>query len=227
MPDCYQVNSPRKVSQKKFTRKDFGLPKNKFVFVSFNSPIKINSQTFDAWMKILRKSPNSILWLFAQNESVIKNLRSEANKLKVNPRRIIFAKKLAMDEHLKRHELANLALDTIGYSGGATTSHALWMGLPVITLPGKTYISRMSASLVNATGLVELIAGSEEEYINKAVELASDPSKLSKIRERLKDNVDKGYLFDTKRFVKNLENAYRMIWERYLEGKKPKNVYLR
>jgi len=227
MPDCYQINSPRIVSSKKFTKKSQKLPANKFVFVSFNSPIKINSITFKAWMKILRNVPDSILWLHNHNKYLKPILKRQAKKERINPNRLIFSDYLPFNEHLKRQELADLALDTIGYSGGATTSHALWMGIPVITQPKRNYISRMSSSLVTVAGIPEMVVRSEKEYVDLAVKLANSPKLLNQIHKSLISNRESSPLFDVNKFLKNLEKGYKIIWKRYLTGKKPKNILLK
>lgn len=220
MPDCYQVNDHKqKISPKIFKRSDFNLAKDAFVFCSFNRVSKISPEMFTVWMNILKMVPNSVLWLPESMQEAKNNLQKEAQKRGVDPQRLIFAKILSLDEHLKRLALADLMLDTNPYSGGATTSHALRMGVPVITLTGKTYVSRMSASLLNALSLKDLTATSFKEYEKLAILLAKNPKKLNALRLTLNANKKLSSLFDTSKFVKNLEKAYQKIWQTYLEEK--------
>ncbi|PJC30137.1 hypothetical protein CO051_07285 [Candidatus Roizmanbacteria bacterium CG_4_9_14_0_2_um_filter_39_13] len=226
MPGCYQINSSRTLSNKKFSRADFSLPEESFVFVSFNGPLKINKETFECWMKILNQVPNSVLWLYDYGKYVEKNLKKEAKKSHIDPSRLIFSGYLPLEDHLRRLQLADLALDTFNYSGGATTSHSLWVGVPVITLPGKTYISRMSSSLVTHAGHPELVVNSKKEYINLATELANNPKKILLIRESLLRSRNTSLLFNTAKFVKDLEKAYFLIWEKYKKGLPPTTLNL-
>lgn len=217
IPNCYQVNdSEQKISTKNFKRLDFDLPADAFVFASFNRVSKITPKMFNVWMNILKAVPKSILWLRETIREAEDNLKKEARKKGVNPKRIIFGKILDLDEHLKRLTLADLMLDSYPYSGGATTSHALRMGVPVITLEGKTYVSRMSASLLNAMGLKDLATISFKEYERLAINLAKNPKKLNALRLTLNANKKSFSLFDTAKFVENLEKAYQKIWQAYL-----------
>ena len=224
MPHSFQINSSRAISKNEYSRNSFGLPDKSFVFASFNGPLKINKETFECWMEILHNVPNSVLWLFKYGEFAEKNLRNEAKKYNIDSSRLIFSGYLPLEDHLKRHAFADLALDPFYYSGGATTSHALWMGLPVITLPGRTYISRMSASLLTNAGMVELIVKNKHEYVKLATDLATNPDRLMKIQRSLIENREYLPLFDTKRFVYDVEHAYKTIWKRYKSGLPPANV---
>jgi protein O-GlcNAc transferase len=225
LPHCYQVNDhTQTVSNKDCTNADFGLSEDSFVFCSFNSPYKIERVMFDIWMKILRQIPEGVLWLLGGNEAAERNLRREAWDSGVAPERLFFSKRLPLDEHLARLKLADLALDTRVYNGGATTSNALWAGVPVITLQGSHFLSRMSASSLSAIGLSELITHSLEEYEALAVRLACNPDELQAIRERLAKNRLTKPLFDTPRFARNLEKAYKEMWEIFLGGEKPRQI---
>ena len=216
MPDCYQINdSEQKIYSKVFKRSDFGLPKKAFVFCSFNRVSKITPEMFRTWMNILKAVPNSVLWLPQSLPQAEDNLRQFRDS---TPKRIIFGRILPLEEHLKRLTLADLMLDTFPYSGGATTSHALRMGIPVITLAGKSYLSRMSASLLTAVGLPELITENYKDYEVLAVELANNPEKLNALRLTLNANKKSSSLYDTAKFVENLEIAYQKIWEIYTKN---------
>ena len=174
MPDCYQIgDGEQKISKKNFKRSDFGLPRDAFVFCSFNVVSKITSEMFKSWIKILLSVPNSILWLPESLPEAEKNLKKLAGGLSD---RIIFGRLLPLEEHLKRLTLADLMLDTHPYSGGATTSHALRMGVPVVTLTGNSYLSRMSSSLLTAIGLPQLITEKIKDYEALAINLAKNPT---------------------------------------------------
>lgn len=188
------------------------------MFCSFSAAYKIEPFMFDGWMKILRRVREGVLWLPWENEVTEKNLIREAEKRHITPERIIFSKRLPIDEHLARLGLADLALDTRIYNGGATTSNALWAGVPVITLQGSHFVSRMSSSILTAVGLAELVANSLEEYEALAIRLACTPDELQAIRERLAKNCLTEPLFDTPRFVRNLEKAYKRMWKSFQAG---------
>ncbi len=220
MPHSYQVNNNgQMISDKPYYRKDFGLPQDAFVFCSFNQPYKIEPVMFDVWMRILKQIPNSVLWLLWKTRIGEANLRHEAEARGVSSDRIIFAQKMPKAEHLGRHKLADLVLDTRLYNGHTTTSDALWAGVPVITLEGNHFASRVSSSLLRAIGLSELIAKNIEEYERLVLYLASNPNYLNMLRQKLAKNRLTEPLFDTPRFAKNLENAYRIMWQNFIRTK--------
>lgn len=226
MPQCYMVNDHGQEISKKDQRKaDFGLPEKGFVFCSFNDSYKIEPVIFDVWMEILRTVPQSVLWLRRGKETAQRNLRREAKERGINPERLIFSGRLpSKEDHLGRLSLADLALDTRIYNGHATTSDALWAGVPVVALKGNHFASRASASLLTAIGLPELIVESLEEYKNLGVRLAKNPSELQAIRQRLAGNRSKEPLFDTPRFARNLETAYEEMWKIFLAGERPRRI---
>ena len=222
MPDSYQVNNnSQKISTKKYTRHDFGLPEKSLVIACFCGTYKIEPKIFDIWMRILKKIPNSVLWLYRTSELAEKNLKMEAEKRGISPKRLIFSKRLAREKHLARLALADFALDTFTCNGHTTTSDSLRAGVPVITLQGKHFASRVSSSLLTAIGLPELITHSPKEYETLALRLATKPYTLNAIRLKLSANQLTEPLFDTNRFTKNLETAYDKIWKTYIAGKKP------
>jgi len=225
LPHCYQINDhTQAISNKDWKKADFGLPEGSFVFCSFNQGYKIEPVMFDSWMNILRKVPESVLWLQRVNETAEKNLRQEAESRGVKSERLIFADRLRKDEHLARIRLADIALDTRIVSGAATTSDALWAGVPVITLQGSNFSSRMSSSILSAVGLPEMIANSLQEYEALAGRLARNPGELQAIRHRLERNRLSEPLFDTPRFAGNLEKAYKEMWEIFLAGQMPRQI---
>ena len=225
LPDTYQANDSKKIiSNKDISKKDFNLPKNSFVFCCFNKAQKITPNVFSVWMKILNKVDNSVLWLLEDNKISNENLKKEATKRNVNPERIIFAHKTILSEHLARHKLANLFLDTFIVGAHTTCSDALWSGLPVLTKTGSSLASNVSSSLLSAIGLNELITNTESEYENLAIELAKNPEKINKIKNKLMKNKLLKPLFNTKLFTKNIESAYKTIYEKYMKNLPVENV---
>jgi predicted O-linked N-acetylglucosamine transferase (SPINDLY family) len=166
-------------------------------------------------MRILKAVEGSVLWLLQDNSWALENLKKEAEKYGISAERLVFAERLPLPEHLARHCQADLFLDTLPYNAHTTTSDALWTGLPVLTLMGRTFASRVAASLLNAIGLPELISNTQEEYEALAIELAIHPDKLADIKLKLANNRLTTPLFDTPLFTRNLESAYIKIYERY------------
>ena len=167
MPDSYQVNdSKRKMSDKVFTKKELRLPEDGFVFCCFNQSYKITPYVFDIWMRLLKRIDGSVLWLIKDSDIGVNNLKKEAQKRSVEPDRIIFADKMSNAEHLARHRLADLFIDTFPYTAHTTCSDALWSSLPVVTRIGQSFVSRVSASLLTAIGLSELITKTEKSMRN-------------------------------------------------------------
>ncbi len=226
MPHCYMVNdNTQEISDKKLLKKDFDLPDDCFVFCSFNQNYKIEPVMFDVWMQILRNVPKSILWLSSGNETAEKNLKHEASARNISNERLIFAKRIqSKAEHFARLKLADIVLDTRIYNGHTTTCDALWAGVPVITLQGKHFASRVSSSILTAAGIPELITYSLDEYKDLAVKFGNNSEKLQAIRQNLEKNRLICPLFDTRRFTKNLENAYKAIWNIFLSGKTPQQI---
>jgi len=191
------------------TRASQGLPESGFVFSCFNNPYKINPEIFDIWMRLLKAAPESVLWLSKTSDKAVKNLRDQAQKFGVDPDRLVFATRVpARRDHLSRLRLADLFLDTPHYNAHATAADALWAGVPVLTVIGETFAGRVAASQLNAAGLPELIVQSNDQYFEKALELATRPNALSTIRNRLEANRFTAPLFDSKQYVQDLEQIY-------------------
>jgi protein O-GlcNAc transferase len=204
------------------TRAEAGLPPTGFVFCSFNNHIKITPTLFDVWMRMLRATPGSCLWLRWAQAPVMTNLRREAAARGVEPERIVFASKVpALEDHLARQRLADLFLDTLPYNAHATAAQALWAGVPVLTCPGASFASRVAASLLQAVGLSELIAPDLSGYERLGLELAEHPERLAELRERLARQRDGAPLFDTERYCRQLEAAYVVMAERQRRGEPP------
>ena len=222
LPDTYQANDSRRppVGQVP-SRPEAGLPETGFVFASFNNTYKITPETFGVWMRLLSSVEGSVLWLLEDNPFAAENLRREAAARGVSPERLIFAPRTSPDKHLARQPLADLFLDTLPYNAHTTASDALWVGLPVITTPGRTFPGRVAASLLTAIGLPELITPSLDEYERLALSLARNPAALAAIKGKIALHRERFPLFDTKRFTRHLEAALTQMWERQQQGLPP------
>ena len=221
----YQVNDcHRKISDRIFTKAEVGLPESGFVFCCFNNNYKITPDVFDSWVRILKAVPSSVLWLFEDNPIAAANLRKEAQQRGLDPNRLVFAKRMALAEHLARHRLADLFLDTLPCNAHTTASDALWVGLPVLTRVGEPLAARVAASLLNAIQLPELITQTEAEYEALAIDLATHPDKLSAIKDKLQQNRLATPLFDTQRYTTNLEAVYSEMYERYRADLPPEHL---
>lgn len=214
LPGCFQINDRQRAIGARPTRAECGLPDDAFVFCSFNSTFKITPEMFGAWMKILRRTSNSVLWLIADSDTVRDTLRQTARQQDVDPDRLIFAKRVAPENYLARYQVADLFLDTNPFNAGTTASDALWAGLPLLTYAGATFGSRMAGSLLHAVGLPELVTHTLADYEEAAVALATDRSRLAALRQRLAENRDGSALFDTPRFVRDYENLLETVVKR-------------
>ena len=173
------------------------------VFCCFNNNYKILPPTFDTWMRILHRVPGSVLWLLHDNPAAVRNLRAEAAVRRIDPGRLVFATRLPLPEHLARHRVADLFLDTWPCNAHTTASDALWAGLPLLTRPGRSFASRVATSLLHAIGLPELITHTEGDYEELAVALAHDPRRLAALKHKLADNRLTQPLFDCPRFTRH------------------------
>jgi predicted O-linked N-acetylglucosamine transferase (SPINDLY family) len=226
LPASYlPIDTTQRTPQRTVRRGELGLPASGFVFCCFNNNYKITPDLFAAWMRVLRNVPGSLLWLFEDNAAAACHLRDEAQRAAVTPERLVFARRVALRaDHLARYQVADLFLDTWHYNAHATASDALWNGLPLVTLPGASFASRVAASLLTALGLPELIAGSDEEYERLAIAYATDPARLAAVRRKLAEHGATHAAFDTARFTRDLESAYAAIWERHQAGLPPEHI---
>lgn len=222
LPECYQVNDRwQNIAETGVRRADQGLPEQGLVFCSFNQLQKLDPLMFSVWMRILRQTPDSVLWLHTHSEEAPERLRAEALRQGIAGERLIFAERLPKARHLERHRLADLFLDTRIYNAHTTASDALWAGVPVLTCLGEAFPARVAASLLQAIGLPELITHSLEEYESLAVRLATRPAELAGLRAKLANQRLQTPLFDTERFARHLECAYALMWERHTRGLPP------
>lgn len=223
LPNCYQANDQRRlISDRRFTRAELDLPEAGFVYCCFNASYKILPATFDAWMRILKAVPGSVLWLVDRDSAQVRqNLRREAEARGIDGGRLVFAKFIAASDYLARYRMADLFLDTLPYNAGTTASDALWAGLPVLTCPGKSFASRMAASLLRAMDLPQLIAPNMRDYVATAVRLGTDPAAHAEIKRKVAHNRGRTPLFDTVRFARDLEAVYREMMRRHDSGLPP------
>lgn len=225
MPECFAVAKQLPFSDKPMTRAQFNLPEDAFVYCCYNGLHKFEPHVFDAWMRILKRVPGSVLWLCpSSTQTAATNLRDEAAKRGVAPERIIYTNKRPIPEYVARHQLADLFLDTFLYNAGATAIAALSGGLPILTKLGNTFLSRMSASMSKQIGLGDMICNSEENYEERAVYLGTHPEAMTLLRQRLANQVATAPLFNTARFVAHLESAYRSMWADYVAGIPPRDI---
>ena len=221
LPHAYQPNERQRPVAGKPSRDSAGLPDQGFVFCCFNQTFKITPEIFTVWLHLLKTVPDSVLWLLDCNSWAKANLKNEAEKCGITASRLVFAPRVPIAEHLARHALADLFLDTLPYNAHTTTSDALWMGLPVLTCAGHTFASRVAGSLLLAAGLPELVTRTLEQYEALALELAVQPQRLAGLRDTLLQHRESLPLFDTPTFTRNLEQAYLQMWQRWQAGLPP------
>jgi len=218
MPHTYQPNDRKRSVGRVPTREEEGLPEGATVFCNFNQAYKFSPGMFSAWCEILNGVAGSVLWLLEPTTATAKNLRDEASRRGIDPERIVFARRLPLPLHLGRLQLASLALDTFPYTSHTTCSDALWAGVPLVTVMGETFASRVAASLVTAAGLPELVTHSFDEFVERAISLASNHQELGRLRLKLSEGRGVCALFDAPRFTRNLERAYESIVENSARG---------
>jgi predicted O-linked N-acetylglucosamine transferase (SPINDLY family) len=219
---CYQPNDrKRTIAERRPTRMQVGLPENVFVYCSFNGTQKTTPRVFQRWMAVLRQVPNSVLWLLTGTADANDRLRRVAAEQGVAPDRIVFADKMANPDHLARYPLADLFLDSMPYGAHTTAADSLWMNVPIVTWYGRSFASRVCASLVRAAGAPELACASPEDYIALAVDLARNPERLAAIKAKLAGGRDTCALFNTPAVVRGLEDLYRQMWSEYKSGDLP------
>jgi predicted O-linked N-acetylglucosamine transferase (SPINDLY family) len=225
LPETYWVNgSVSDIPQCRLTRGQAGLPEHGFVFCCFNKAAKITAPVFEVWMRLLAKVEGSVLWLLRDNAVAERNLRAQAAARGIDPNRLVFADRMERDQHLARHRLADLFLDTMPYNAHTTASDALAAGLPVVTRLGSTFSGRVAASLLSALGMPELIAPSLAEYEALALRLSGDSDYRARTVTRLEQNRENFPLFDSDRFRRHIESAYQAMWERWQRGEGPANL---
>jgi predicted O-linked N-acetylglucosamine transferase (SPINDLY family) len=210
-----------------YSKQECNLPQEAFVFCCFNASYKINPVIFDSWMRILKATEDSVLWLSAQNHFAMSNLGKEAERRGIDPSRLIYAQRTELiEDHLARHNVADLFIDTAPYNAHTTLLDALWAGLPAVTCMGDSFASRVAASALNAIELPELITTHREQYESKAIELAARPTKLTDVKDKLRRGILSTTLFNTTRFAESLERAYTLAYENYCANLPLDHIYI-
>ncbi|HSS71440.1 MAG TPA: tetratricopeptide repeat protein [Casimicrobiaceae bacterium] len=209
---CYLPSDTQRTVAPPPDRADYGLGEDAFVFASQAAPYKLLPSLFDVWMRLLRSLPDAMLWLRPVDPAAQRNLRAEADRRGVEPRRLAFAPKEPLARYLARYALANLYLDTYPFGSHTTVNDALWMGLPVLTIAGHSMAARTSATQIRAAELPELVAASLDEYEAMAISLARDRARLAALTMRLRKGVRASALFDMARYTKGFEAAVERMW---------------
>ncbi len=217
LPNCYQVSDRQREIAPTPTRATYGLPEDAFVFCSFNNNFKFRADVFRSWMRILKQVDGSVLWLLADNEWAHENMLREADAHGVARERLILAPRVAPPEYLARFQLADLMLDTFPYNAGTTASDALWMGLPIVTWSGRSYISRMAGSLLTAVGLPDLVSFTLEDYERLAVQLGQNPLRVASYKRYLAEHGRQSRLFDVPTLVRDIEREFERLALAYRE----------
>lgn len=220
----YPTFNERKISTKKYHRKDLGIDEHSFVFGSFNNSYKISSTEFKIWMKLLIKVEKSIILLLIDDEITKTNLLKEINKYKIQPKRVKFIKFTNIEDHLSRHKLIDLYLDTFKCNGHTSTVDALYSGIPIITKIGKSFSSRVCASILNACDMSELVTSDDKQYYNLAIKIAKNKNILNELKFKLNNNLLKKPLFNTKKYVENLEKGYFIAYKNKKNKKENENI---
>ena len=223
LPVSFMVNDcKREIAEAAPTRSEAGLPDHGIVFCCFNNHAKIAAPVFAGWMRLLHAVDGSVVWLSRASDAVMRNLRAAAVAHGIDPTRLVFAPRTAhLADHLARHRLADMFLDTLPYNAHATASDALWAGLPVVTCAGRSLAGCVAASLLEATGLADLVTHDLSQYEALALRLARDGAAIARVKARLAQNRASSPLFDTDRFRRHIEAAYVTMWERWQRGEHP------
>jgi predicted O-linked N-acetylglucosamine transferase (SPINDLY family) len=228
LPDAYLPGgSPPPRADRVRSRVEAGLPPDGFVFCSFNAPYKISPEMFGMWMRILGAVKRSVLWLAQGNPRAVENLRRAAEERGIGGDRLVLAHYLpTAEDHIARLKLADLFVDTSPYNAHVTALDALSAGVPVLTLAGNSFAGRVAASLLNALGLLELVATSPSAYEALALRLARDPAALTEIKAKLARNLESSGIFDAQRYTRNLEKAFTAMRERHRNGEPAKGFQI-
>ncbi|HUO80380.1 MAG TPA: tetratricopeptide repeat protein [Steroidobacteraceae bacterium] len=227
LPDCYQPNDRHRVTTPgPPTRREHGLPERGFVFCCFNNGWKINREMFGVWMRLLAQVPQSALWLLAWNDWQPDNLRAAAARAGIDPGRLVFGARVPIEQHLARHALADLFLDTVPCNAHTTASDALWSGLPVLTVAGRSFAARVAGSLLRTLGLEDLVCGSLDAYERRALSIATGPGAASELRARLQAARQAAPLFDADRYRLQLEQAFVTVAARAARAEPPTDLWV-
>jgi predicted O-linked N-acetylglucosamine transferase (SPINDLY family) len=211
VPHCYQVSDRMREAAAAPSRADCGLPDDAFVFCSFNNNFKFTEPVFACWMRVLAQVPRSVLWLLADNEWARENMLRQADAHGITRERLVFAPRVGPRAYMARFKRADLVLDTFPYNAGTTASDALWMGTPILTCAGRTYISRMAGSLLTSVGLPDLVTTSLPEYERLAVQLGREPMRIASYKRYLAEHGRQSRLFDVPALVRDIEAGFERL----------------
>jgi predicted O-linked N-acetylglucosamine transferase (SPINDLY family) len=220
----FQPNGRGRPLPQPMARADAGLPDDAFVMCAFNHTYKIGPQAFDTWCRVMQRVPRAVLWLKETNRQLHDNIRREAVARGVAPERIVFAPVVTYDAHFSRLALADVFVDTWPYNAHTTAADALWAGVPVLTLPGESFASRVAASVLAAVGLEGLAMGSIDDYESALVTMARDPEVLAGLRAHLVDNRLALPLFDSPAYTRRFEALLATLWQRWCRGEVPAHL---
>jgi predicted O-linked N-acetylglucosamine transferase (SPINDLY family) len=201
------------------SRRVLGLAETAFVFSNFNHPCKFEPVVFAAWMRILKRAPNAVMWFGEFIEATAANLKREAERHGIDPARLVFAPKIQREDHCARLSAADMALDTYYHGGGITSVDALWAGVPLLSVAGETPAARMGATLLNAVGMPELLCRDLAEYEDRAVAFAGQPAAVAALRAKLAANVATAPLFDVHRYARDLATAFELMWRSHRDSR--------
>ncbi|MEO1256216.1 MAG: hypothetical protein AAFY41_15210 [Bacteroidota bacterium] len=226
LPPSYLFSSEMQ-SNNEASKAFYNLPEDQFVLGCLNHPRKLSPDIFDAWLTILKEAPNAVLWLYNAGEKELENnLRETAKRKGVSPDRIIFCGNVHFQDHYNRLKLIDLFLDTPVYNGHTTCLEALWMSVPILTVVGDSVSARMCASFLHAMNVSDMVVNNLEDYISKAVHIASDKLVHQNLIERFKKGRMESMLFETPARVKNLEKAFTIMWSKYEKDEPPSDINL-
>ena len=223
LPSMFQMNDDKRAKPQPTTRAAHGLPDPAVVLCSFNGCYKLNPIIFGCWMQIMNACPDSVLWLVSETAEVMQRLRVYAEQAGVSGGRLFFARPIGYQDHVSRLALADLALDSLPFNGGTTTSDALWCGVPVLTCTGDTLAGRMATSLLHCADLPELITNSLEQYVNRGIELVNNLELRMSLRNKILSHETRQRLFDTKQRTLEVEAAYEIMFKRHQDGLPPES----
>ena len=227
MPNTFLPSFTKFSTSSDLKKENFNLKESNFVFANFNNHGKITPSIFNCWMRILKKVKGSVLWLMDGDEYSRENLKKEAIKRDVESERIIFSTRLDYYEHNVRYKFCNLFLDTFPYNAHSTASSCLFSGVPLLTIKGEAFQSRVASSLLKDLEMDELICLNVEEYENRAITIANSHKELQRIKNKLHNSLTNSKTFNTKNYTQNLEKAYNKIYERYHQKLKPENIFIK
>lgn len=227
LPHSYQPNDPqREFVKSNLTRGDYGLPEEAIIFCSFNQSYKISADEFEVWLELLRRVSNSVLWLLSSGDSDAV-IRTKLRDRGFDENRVIFGEPLSVDKHLARLSAADIFLDSFVVNGHTSVSDALFAGLPVVTLPGSQFAARVGASLLKAAGCDYLIARDRQDYLTKALTLATEPNYLRTVKKHLNENLMRSPLYDVQTYTRSLQKLFSKAVANSFKGEQPMDISLK